>query len=106
MFCYAEQITKTDGFFGRVAQKTNTQRLSGSGDGGTLGDGKPRQKDQDGAWCICRESYKRPVWHKCTVTGRVVPVEVRMGGPAGLRRSLGCMLTAVDTTEGLERRVT
>lgn len=52
------------------------------------------------------QSYKKPVWHKCTVTGRVVPVEVRMGGPAGLRRSLGCILTAVDNTEGLERGAT
>ena len=64
-------------------------------------------KAEGSGWSLVHlQSYKRPVWHKCTVTGRVVPVEVRMGGPAGLRRSLGCMLTAVDTTEGLERGAT
>lgn len=54
MVCYAEQITKIDGFFGRVAYKMNSQRLSGNGDGLALGEGKPRQRDQDGAWSICR----------------------------------------------------
>lgn len=53
MVCYAEQITKIDGFFGRVARKMNSQRLSRIGDGGP-GDGKPRQRDQDGAWRVCR----------------------------------------------------
>lgn len=101
-FVMQQEITKIDGFFGKLACKMRTKRLSGGRDPAE----RQAKVEESGKNLVHLKNCKRPVWLTCTVMGSVVQDEVEREAGArpwslvGLRRSLGFIQTTTDATEG------